>query len=208
MMATIRLDRPGAPIGIGKGWGPVIANFAKLPTWQGLAPQQNRRVSFSPMKAPALILLLLLMLAPRLNAAMPHALACASPAAAGMTAVVGEHSQHAPATADHHGGHHEHEPHHAAGTTANAHTGHPAPADLAQTDLAQTAFAQAESPDTNDADNCQHCGQCEEHCSALLVISVLSQNPPQISGLQLSNTGDQRAGFSHDLNRPPRTSSL
>ena len=75
MMATIRLDRPGAPIGIGKGWGPVIANFAKLPTWQGLAPQQNRRVSFSPMKAPALILLLLLMLAPRLNAAMPVTIA-------------------------------------------------------------------------------------------------------------------------------------
>lgn len=169
------------------------ANFAKLATWEGLAHRQNRRVSLPLMRTSALILLLLAMLAPRLSAALPHALACAGPGAATVSLPADdgdEHSAHAKhaehKSSDHHGGHAEHSSHHGAMAAAD-------PVDADATDA---------------GGDCQHCGQCDEHCSAVVLTALPQQQASPGAEHLLSANSGQRAGFSHDLNRPPRTPSL
>lgn len=154
------------------------------------------------MRTVALTLLLLLMLAPRLAGAMlPHALACADMANATATAA-SAHQGHdmsaSTALADPHAGHHQ-----MMATTADSdsdsrsstvHTDH----------AAQLADANA----GDSAHDCQHCGQCDDHCSALLLTALPRQTEPQASRLLRTNTGAAVRGFGHDLNRPPRTTSL
>ncbi len=139
------------------------------------------------MKTPTLILLLLLLLAPRLNASLPHALACMGAADTSDNSVSTQQDAtagHNTASTAHHGGHHEHEPHHnAAPVTA---------ADV--------------TADAEDGSDCQHCGMCEEHCSAVVLNTLVQHNTLQVHDLLISVTADQRAGFPLALNRPPRTS--
>ncbi|MFZ5844799.1 MAG: hypothetical protein ACOY3E_18100 [Pseudomonadota bacterium] len=135
----------------------------------------------------ALILLLLAMLAPRLSAALPHALACAGPggAAVAMQEADGdEHTKHR--NSDHHGTHAEHASHHNAMATAE-----PVDADAAEA-----------------SGDCQHCGQCDEHCSAVVLTALPQQQASPGAEHLVSTNAGQRTGFSHDLNRPPRTTSL
>ncbi|MFN4291996.1 MAG: hypothetical protein ACK4E7_14120 [Permianibacter sp.] len=140
------------------------------------------------MRTSALILLLLAMLAPRLSAALPHALACAGQGGTAVAMQTGDGDPHAEHTkiSGHHGGHAEHSSHHSAMTAAD-----PVDADA-----------------TEASGDCQHCGQCDEHCSAVVLTALPQQQAsPGAEHLVSANAG-QRAGFSHDLNRPPRTSSL
>jgi len=139
------------------------------------------------MRTSALILLLLAMLAPRLSAALPHALACAGPGAAAVSLPADDGDEHAKhKNSDHHGGHAEHSSHHSAMAAAE-------PVDAVTTEA---------------SGDCQHCGQCDEHCSAVVLTALPQQQAsPGAEHLLTANSG-QRAGFSHDLNRPPRTTSL
>lgn len=150
------------------------------------------------MRTPALILLLLLMLAPRLNAALPHALACADPrsAPAGAVVAVDHHNQQMMSMAATDVG---------TGDTGDHHHHHSSSAISKSTNA--SALADGSDKDKSES-NCQHCGQCEEHCSAVLITALPQQQArPGAEHLICANAG-RRAGFSYDLSRPPRTPSL
>lgn len=143
------------------------------------------------MRTSALILLLIVMLAPRLSAALPHALACAG-TATGTPAVTSlSAAAHADTMA---AGHHDHHQMMAAehDSTASEHQ-----------------HGDVSVPDSNNTEhNCQHCGQCDEHCSAVVLTALPQQHVRPGAEHPLSANAGQRAGFSLDLNRPPRTYSL
>ncbi len=156
------------------------------------------------MKTPVLILLLL-MLMPRLNAA-PHALACAPAlAAAGAVATaaaagaaVSTDAQATPA-GHHHGAHPGHDSMAAADVLEIAPAGHHYNHAAGQTD-ASTATASA----TGNTD-CEHCNQCEQHCSAVLPTDLPRQLTHHSRDILLALTPHTLTGFASSLNRPPRT---
>lgn len=169
-----------------------------FPRGRALLPRQTDAYPSPRMKTAALTLLLLLMLAPRLAGAMlPHGLACAGMAAAD-AAATSVHQGHElsanTAPVDDHAGHHQ--------MMA-------APAESeASVDASNHSAHHADAGAGDSAHDCQHCGQCDDHCSALLLTALPRQTEPQASRLLLTSTGAAVRGFGHDLNRPPRTASL
>ncbi len=170
------------------------------------------------MKSSALILLLLMMLAPRLGAA-PHALACAPALAqAGSVALAatGEPAAH------HHGNSALAHVHHASGEQGSlAAASEPQQAHHSNHNNNHndnnshhgmhdgTAETSADTiSDASTGDNCKHCNQCEQHCSAVIPVEL----PRQLIGAShepvLAQTPSLLAGFASSLNRPPRTSSI
>lgn len=155
------------------------------------------------MRNTALILLLLMLLAPRLGAAMPHALACAdlAPAEAAVSTrqePAHAHHQASPEQANgHHGGHHEHSPHHGQKLAAD---------DIKSNSNYDSTSSDNNSSNSSDNDgDCRHCGQCDEHCSAIVLSAVSLPGKLHVSDRLVSNAAEQRAGIANDLNRPPRT---
>lgn len=167
------------------------------------------------MKTAALTLLLLLMLAPRLAGAMlPHGLACAGMASADATANgASAHQGHElradtesvdtrlvntrpinTTLVDDHAGHHQ-----MMSATAESE---------ANVDATNHSAHHTDADAGDNARDCQHCGQCDDLCSAVLLTALPRQTEPQASRLLLTSTGAAVRGFGHDLNRPPRTASL
>ncbi|HEX4911774.1 MAG TPA: hypothetical protein VFV64_13540 [Permianibacter sp.] len=153
------------------------------------------------MRTSALILLLIAMLAPRLTAALPHALVCASTGSPAVTStsVAADHADAMPGA--HHGHHQMMMAADDSGMAASPHSHH-APQQI------QPHHADAPADSANAGQDCQHCGQCDEHCSAVVVTALPQQQARPGAEHPLSANAGQRAGFSHDLNRPPRTASL
>lgn len=147
------------------------------------------------MRTVTLTLLLLLMLAPRLAGAMlPHGLACAGMAATEASAHQGHEMPAGMAMGDEHAGHHQMMASESESDSTTDHTNHAAP------------LADASAGDSSH--DCQHCGQCDDHCSALLLTALPRQTEPQANRVLRPSTGAAVRGFGLDLNRPPRTASL
>ena len=159
------------------------------------------------MRTSALILLLIAMLAPRLTAALPHALACAdNPAmAAASQSAASSHADAMPASAGHHD---HHQMMMAVDENRMAEHQHPHQEHAYQNHQHSQNSADTPAGSDDAGQDCQHCGQCDEHCSAVVITALPLQQARPGAEHPLSANAGQRTGFSHDLNRPPRTTSV
>lgn len=148
------------------------------------------------MRTPAVILLLLVMLAPRLlGAALPHELACAGMKPHGAMPArtmssAGMHASHEQPALHAHSDMHSHHQMLMADNDSTENIAKP---------------VQDHHQGNNDAGNCQHCGDCDDHCNAVLLtalprLNLLYSPTPLVALIALQPISRQ-----NDLNRPPRT---
>lgn len=132
------------------------------------------RPTLAAMRKMMLILLLLVLVPRYVGAGVTHWLNC----------------QPSDATISHHLPSHDAEPHHAMHGD-NEHHGHHAQSDVSQSD--------------NSSDSlCQHCDDCSDHCSAVLLQGNLNGHLSIRHDLQVASTPFDTPSRPELISRPPR----